>query len=151
MNQPYIVLTPSRFKIIVAIWTILGLIFIVGFLSGAILTVGDLSRASFQFKSFPFFTIVSLLISVLFPFVFILYYYSRLTLKQRPASILKWLFIIFTPLLIYVWVTVFPLMRILDVVYEVVFLLLHIIVFLKFPSYFNTLSLKKPSSAIVKD
>lgn len=138
--------TPSRFKTIVAVWTVLGLFFSVGFLYGSFMAIQDLLHTNFNFKQFPFFTIVSLLLSVLFPLVFILYYYSRFTLKQRPAAMLRWLFIISIPLLIYFWITIFPSMLAVDIVYEVVFISLHIVVFLKYPGYFNVLRLKKNQS-----
>jgi len=139
MNKLFFTITPSRFKGIVVLWTILGLMFTTGFLYGAFFVIRDLLDSNFKFKSFPFFIIASLLLCVVFPLVFVLYHYSRYSLKQQPASLLKWLFIMSIPLLLYFWVTTLPSMRALDIVYEIVFFSLHITVFLKFPGYFNAL------------
>jgi hypothetical protein len=142
MNKLFFTITPSRFKGIVVLWTILGLIFSAGFLSGAFFVIQDLFEANFKFQSFPFFIIASLLLCLVLPLVLVLYYYLRFTLKQRPTALLRWLFIISIPLLLYFWITTFASMRAVDIVYEVVFLALHITVFLKFPGYFNALRLK---------
>lgn len=142
MDKSFLSFTPFGFKVIVTIWTILGLFFISGFLRGAFMIIQDQSQADFRFKDVPFFTIVSLLLSIVLPLVFVLYYYSRFTLKQWSATLLRWLLIISFPLLLYVWITIFPSMETVDIVYETVFFLLHIVVFLKFPGYFNVLRLK---------
>jgi hypothetical protein len=142
MHKSFIKITPSSFKAIVVIWTILGLSFSAAFLFAAFMIIQDLSQANLKFMFFPFSVIPSLLLSVLFPLVFVLYYYSRFTLSKRPATVLRWLFIASFPLLIYCWITIFPSLGTIDIVYEIVFLLLHTIVFLKYPGYFNVLRFK---------
>jgi hypothetical protein len=137
MKITFIAITPSRFKGIVVLWTILGLIFTAGFLYGAYLTIHDLVEANFKFKSFPFFLIASFVLCLVAPLVFVLYYYSLFTLKSQAIAILRSLFIISIPLVLYFWITTLPSMRAVDIVYEGVFLALHFTVFVKCPGYFK--------------
>ena len=95
----------------------------------------ELSKA--EFKVFPPFTLAGVLLGILFPLVFVTYYYARFTLKRWAIGLLKWLFVVSFPLLIYVWITIYPAMGISDIFYEVLFFVLHVLVFLKFPGHFK--------------
>lgn len=131
--------TPSRFKIIVIVWTVLGQFFVAGFLFGAVLITKDMFEANFKFTTFPIIALSGIALSLVLPLVFIIYYYSRSTLRPGAIVLLKCLFIISFPLLIYVWIIILPDMSATDIFYEMAFFILHLIVFLNFPGYFNEL------------
>ena len=146
MNKSFITFTPTHFKVIVVIWTIIGLLISGTFVWLSISFIQEMIQENFKFARFPFFIIACLLTGVQFPMIFALYYYSRITLDGRLTKMLRWLFIISFPMLLYIWIAIYPSMEAINIFYEIVFILVHIIVFIKFPGYFDELRARKVSS-----
>ena len=143
MQKSLFVITRSQFKVIVIIWTILGLILASGFVGGTILTFHNFQRQGVDFNSYPPIVFIYLLLSIVFPSVFIVYYVARHTFNKSAIIILRVLFVLSFPLIIYGWAIVLPEMSVSDFFWVITFLLLHIAVFLRFPSYLKELMAEK--------